>query len=204
MVGRIFRMHGASHQIIPDLRKMNSDLPSLPALLVGGRERELPGHLDQGDLIREGGIGVGVGVALPEGGGELPQGVSLPWIAWRRACSPYRKLSISRKRGRSLGLVPGYLLAGTWSVPISGSRGSGSCLEAGGNDTGVFFPNSLPLIVRFRHRTRGITSALKSTGIAHSQQAPLRKDSASSVSLSWIQLKPELVLNPGKDHFHLT
>ena len=31
-------------------------------------ERELPGHLDQGDLIREGGIGVGVGVALPEGG----------------------------------------------------------------------------------------------------------------------------------------
>ncbi|KAF3496900.1 hypothetical protein DY000_02053560 [Brassica cretica] len=84
--------------------------------------------------------------------------------------SPYRKLSISRKRGRSLGLVPGYLLAGTWSVPISGSRGSGSCLEAGGNDTG----------------------------------APLRKDSASSVSLSWIQLKPELVLNPGKDHFHLT
>jgi len=38
-VGRIFRMHGASHQIIPDLRKMNSDLPSLPASLVGGRVR---------------------------------------------------------------------------------------------------------------------------------------------------------------------
>ncbi|XP_013601234.1 PREDICTED: uncharacterized protein LOC106308640 [Brassica oleracea var. oleracea] len=38
-VGRIFRMHSASHQIIPDLRKMNSDLPSLPASLVGGRVR---------------------------------------------------------------------------------------------------------------------------------------------------------------------
>ena len=32
-------MHSASHQIIPDLRKMNSDLPSLPASLVGGRVR---------------------------------------------------------------------------------------------------------------------------------------------------------------------
>ena len=32
-------MHDASHQIIPDLRKMNSDLPSLPASLVGGRVR---------------------------------------------------------------------------------------------------------------------------------------------------------------------
>ncbi|KAF3573493.1 hypothetical protein F2Q69_00059396 [Brassica cretica] len=55
--------------------------------------------------------------------------------------SHYQKSSISRKRGWSLGLVPGFLLAGTWSVPISGTRGSGSCLEAGGNDTGVFFPN---------------------------------------------------------------
>ncbi|KAH0903297.1 hypothetical protein HID58_042800 [Brassica napus] len=35
--------------------------------------------------------------------------------------SPYRKSSISRKRGRSLGLVPGFLLTGTWSVPVSGT-----------------------------------------------------------------------------------
>uniref|UniRef100_M4FH79 Uncharacterized protein n=1 Tax=Brassica campestris TaxID=3711 RepID=M4FH79_BRACM len=82
--------------------------------------------------------------------------------------SPNQKSSISRKRGRSLGLVPGFLLAGTWSVPVSGTRWSGSCLEAGGNDTGGFFPNSLPLIARFRHRTRGITCALKSTGAGHS------------------------------------
>ncbi|KAF3548639.1 hypothetical protein DY000_02007479 [Brassica cretica] len=32
-------MHNASHQIIPDLRKMNSDSPSLSASLVGGRVR---------------------------------------------------------------------------------------------------------------------------------------------------------------------
>ncbi|KAF2577197.1 hypothetical protein F2Q68_00004633 [Brassica cretica] len=51
--------------------------------------------------------------------------------------SPYRKSSISWKGGRSLGLVPGFLLAGTWSVPLSGTRGPGSCPEAGGNDTGV-------------------------------------------------------------------
>ncbi|KAF3573121.1 hypothetical protein F2Q69_00059163 [Brassica cretica] len=51
--------------------------------------------------------------------------------------SPYRKSSISWKGGRSLGLVPWFLLAGTWSVPLSGTRGHGSCPEAGGNDTGV-------------------------------------------------------------------
>ncbi|KAF3586276.1 hypothetical protein F2Q69_00029722 [Brassica cretica] len=50
--------------------------------------------------------------------------------------SPYRKSFISWKGGRSLGLVPGFLLAGTWSVPLSGTRGPGSCPEAGGNDTG--------------------------------------------------------------------
>ena len=32
-------MHGAPHHIIPDLRKMNSYLPSLPASFVGGRVR---------------------------------------------------------------------------------------------------------------------------------------------------------------------
>ncbi|KAH0868019.1 hypothetical protein HID58_075041 [Brassica napus] len=117
--------------------------------------------------------------------------------------SPYRKSSISWKGGLSLGLVPGFLLAGTWSVPLSGARGSGSCPEAGGNDTGVFFSNSLSLIARFRHRTQSITNALKSTGVAHSQQAPLRQDSALSVSLSLVPLKPELILSQGKDWFHL-
>ncbi|KAF3552137.1 hypothetical protein DY000_02006814 [Brassica cretica] len=78
--------------------------------------------------------------------------------------SPYRKSTISWKGCRSLGLVPGFLLVGTWSVPLSGTRGPGSCPEAGGNDTG---------------------------------------DSAPSVSLSWVSLKPELILNPGKDWFLL-
>ncbi|KAF3584670.1 hypothetical protein F2Q69_00030218 [Brassica cretica] len=117
--------------------------------------------------------------------------------------SPYRKSSISWKGGRSLGLVPRFLLAGTWSVPLSGTRGPGSCPEAGRNDTEVFFPNSFPLIARFRHRTRGITCAHKSTGVAHSQQAPLRQDSVPSVSLSRVPLKPKLILNPGKDWFLL-
>ncbi|KAF3600365.1 hypothetical protein F2Q69_00035274 [Brassica cretica] len=84
------------------------------------------------------------------------------------------------KGGRSLGLVSGFLLAETWSVPLTGTREPGSCPEAGGNDTGVFFPNILPLISRCRHQTRGITCEIKSTGVAHSQQAPLRQDSAPS------------------------
>ncbi|KAF2552520.1 hypothetical protein F2Q68_00033868 [Brassica cretica] len=73
--------------------------------------------------------------------------------------SPYRKSSISWNGGRSLGLVPGFLLAGTWSIPLSGTRGPGSCPKSGGNDTG---------------------------------------DSAPSVSLSWVPLKPDLILNPEK------
>ncbi|KAF2613921.1 hypothetical protein F2Q70_00011779 [Brassica cretica] len=76
--------------------------------------------------------------------------------------SSYRKSSISWKGGRSLRLVPGFLLAGTWSVPLLGTQGPGSFLKAGRNDTG---------------------------------------DSAPSVSLSWVPLKPEFILNPGKDWF---
>ncbi|KAF3597009.1 hypothetical protein DY000_02020546 [Brassica cretica] len=55
--------------------------------------------------------------------------------------SYYQKSSISWKGGRSLGLVPGSLLSGTWSAPLSGIWGPGAFLEAGGNGTGVFFPN---------------------------------------------------------------
>ncbi|KAF3606757.1 hypothetical protein DY000_02050133 [Brassica cretica] len=111
-------------------------------------------------------------------------------------CSPYRKFSIFWKGARFHGPNSGFLLAGTWIVPLSGTRGSGSCLEAGGNDTRVFFPNSLPLISRFRHRSRGITCALKSTGVAHYQQAPLRQDPVPLVLLASVQIKPELILNP--------
>ncbi|KAF3594745.1 hypothetical protein DY000_02022841 [Brassica cretica] len=55
--------------------------------------------------------------------------------------SPYQMFSISWKGARFQGPNSGFLLAGTWSVPLSGIRGSGSGLEAGGNDTGVFFSN---------------------------------------------------------------
>ncbi|KAF3498441.1 hypothetical protein DY000_02052840 [Brassica cretica] len=48
--------------------------------------------------------------------------------------------------------------------------GEPGCLLAG--------TQSLPLIARFCHRTWGITCALKSTGVAHSQQASLRQDIA--------------------------
>ncbi|KAF3520388.1 hypothetical protein DY000_02060321 [Brassica cretica] len=47
-----------------------------------------------------------------------------------------------------------------------------------------FFPNSLPLISRFRHRTRGITCALKSTEVAHTQNASPRQDIAPVILLS--------------------
>ncbi|WZZ58768.1 hypothetical protein YC2023_058875 [Brassica napus] len=52
--------------------------------------------------------------------------------------SSYRKFSISLEGSLVLVTELGFLLAGTWSVPLAGTRGSGSCLEAGGNDTGVW------------------------------------------------------------------
>ncbi|KAF3571741.1 hypothetical protein F2Q69_00059933 [Brassica cretica] len=66
---------------------------------------------------------------------------------------------------------------------------------------GYFSPIACPLFSRFRHRIRGITCALKSTGVAYSQQAPLRQDPVPLVLLAWVPLKPELILNPGEDRF---
>ncbi|KAH0906088.1 hypothetical protein HID58_037915 [Brassica napus] len=62
--------------------------------------------------------------------------------------SPYRNFSISWKGARFQGPNSGFLLAGTWSVPLSGTRGSGSYLEAGGNDTGApLRQDPVPLIL---------------------------------------------------------
>ncbi|KAF3508769.1 hypothetical protein F2Q69_00006818 [Brassica cretica] len=56
---------------------------------------------------------------------------------------------------------------------------------------------SLPLIARFRHRTRGITCALKSTGVAHSQQASPRQNIAPVILRSRVPLRPEPHYEPG-------
>ncbi|KAF3571585.1 hypothetical protein F2Q69_00059539 [Brassica cretica] len=74
--------------------------------------------------------------------------------------SPYRKFSFSRGKG---------------AVPCTGPR----ILHSG--------KPSLPLIARFCHRTRGITYALKSTGVAHSQQASLRQDIAPVIMRSQME-----------------
>ncbi|KAF3538291.1 hypothetical protein F2Q69_00022439 [Brassica cretica] len=80
--------------------------------------------------------------------------------------SPYQKFYISWKGARFQGPNSGFLLAGTWSIPLSGTRGFGSCLEAGGNDTG----------------------------------ASLRQDPIPLILLSWVPLKPELILNPDDEN----
>ncbi|KAF3542378.1 hypothetical protein DY000_02008276 [Brassica cretica] len=54
----------------------------------------------------------------------------------------------------------------------------------------------LPLIARFHHR-RGITCALKSTGVAHSPQASLRQDIAPVILQSRVSLRPEPHSEPG-------
>ncbi|KAF3603692.1 hypothetical protein F2Q69_00036235 [Brassica cretica] len=57
--------------------------------------------------------------------------------------------------------------------------------------------DSLPLIARFRYQTRGITCALKSTGVAHSQQAYLRQDIDPVILRSRVPLRPEPYSEPG-------
>ncbi|KAF2559237.1 hypothetical protein F2Q68_00016376 [Brassica cretica] len=84
---------------------------------------------------------------------------------------PYRKFFFSRRNGVVPGTGPrilrsrdlGYLRSGDLSI----------------------FPNSLPLTSRFCHRTRGITCALKSTGVAHSQQAFPRQDITPAGATLW-------------------
>ncbi|KAF2574236.1 hypothetical protein F2Q70_00002745 [Brassica cretica] len=78
--------------------------------------------------------------------------------------SRYRKFSFSRRKGAVPGTRPGVLRS-----------------EEPG----------LPLIARFRHPTRGITCALKSTVVAHSQQASLRQDIAPVILRSWVPLRAE-------------
>ncbi|KAF2560434.1 hypothetical protein F2Q70_00017647 [Brassica cretica] len=86
--------------------------------------------------------------------------------------SPYRKFSFSRRKGAVPGTGHGVLRSGDSGRLLAGTR-------------------SLPLIARFRHRTRGITCALKSTGVVHSQQASLRQDITPVILLSLVSLRPE-------------
>ncbi|KAF2586051.1 hypothetical protein F2Q70_00036164 [Brassica cretica] len=88
--------------------------------------------------------------------------------------SPYRKFSFSRGKGAVPGTRPGVLRR--WEM-------------------------GLPLIARFRHRTRGITCALKSTGVAHSQQASLKQDIAPVILRSRVPLRLEPHSRPWEDRF---
>ncbi|KAF2530584.1 hypothetical protein F2Q70_00029863 [Brassica cretica] len=64
---------------------------------------------------------------------------------------------------------------------LAGTQRPMSCLGSGGIQYLSIFPNNFPLIARFRHRTRGITCALKSTEVSHSQQASPRQDIAPTM-----------------------
>ncbi|KAF3538181.1 hypothetical protein F2Q69_00022572 [Brassica cretica] len=100
-------------------------------------------------------------------------------------------------RGWSLGPDPEYFLAETRASP-SGDPEAGVLPGVCRNSIPeYFFPNSLPFIARFRHRTRGITCALKSTGVAHSQQVFPRQDIALVILLSRVPPRPEPDSEPG-------
>ncbi|KAF2571576.1 hypothetical protein F2Q70_00002695 [Brassica cretica] len=89
----------------------------------------------------------------------------------------------SRRKGLVPGTGPGVLSSGDPGRLLVGPRGRCPAWILDECYTRVFFPNSLPLITRFCHRTRGITCALKSTGVAHPQQDFPRQDIASMEKL---------------------
>ena len=59
----------------------------------------------------------------------------------------------------------------------------------------------MPLISRFRPRTKGITCALKLTGVAHSQQASPGQDIAPVILLSQVLLRSGPCSNLGEHKF---
>ncbi|KAF3507477.1 hypothetical protein F2Q69_00006281 [Brassica cretica] len=62
---------------------------------------------------------------------------------------PVNRMYLRMLVGSSVpGTELGFLLVGTWSVPLSGTRGSGSCLEGGGNDTGLGLKDVLTQIAK--------------------------------------------------------
>ncbi|KAF2576430.1 hypothetical protein F2Q70_00003909 [Brassica cretica] len=81
--------------------------------------------------------------------------------------SPYQKFSISRRMGGDPGTGPGKLDSGEPGLLLAGILGTG--VPSSGDPEACVLPgvwrNSIP-------------DALKSTGVAHSQQASLRQDIA--------------------------
>ncbi|KAF3536208.1 hypothetical protein F2Q69_00023037 [Brassica cretica] len=73
----------------------------------------------------------------------------------------------------------GWMQGSKPELPSTGTWRPVSCPRPG-----RYFPTSLPLISCFRPQTRGITCALKSTGVAHSQQAFPGQDIAPVILLS--------------------
>ncbi|KAF3585418.1 hypothetical protein F2Q69_00030212 [Brassica cretica] len=66
----LLQVHAAGkllHKLVAENRKGGYGPGAGAVIRLYAGERELPRHLDQGDLIREGSIGVGVRVALPDG-----------------------------------------------------------------------------------------------------------------------------------------
>ncbi|KAF3602228.1 hypothetical protein F2Q69_00035314 [Brassica cretica] len=108
-----------------------------------------------------------------------------PLVGWSRLNSsifgnmegsPYRKFSFSRRKGAVAGTGPRILHSGDLGRLLAGTQRPVSCLG-------------------------GITCALKSTEVAHSQQAFPRQDIAPVILLSRVPLRLEPHSESGEDRF---
>ncbi|KAF2555245.1 hypothetical protein F2Q68_00016539 [Brassica cretica] len=92
--------------------------------------------------------------------------------------SPYRKFSFSRGKGAVPETGPGALRSGEPGYLLAGTQKPVSCLGSGEIQYLNIFPQQFDPYCSISSSNSGITCALKSTGVAHSQQASLRQDIA--------------------------
>ncbi|KAF3588246.1 hypothetical protein F2Q69_00030360 [Brassica cretica] len=92
--------------------------------------------------------------------------------------SPYRKFSFSRGKGAVPDTGPGALRSGEPGYLLAETQKLVSCLGSGEIQYLNIFPQQFAPYCSISSSNSGITCALKSTGVAHSQQASLRQDIA--------------------------
>ncbi|KAF2556116.1 hypothetical protein F2Q68_00016164 [Brassica cretica] len=92
--------------------------------------------------------------------------------------SPYRNISISRRKGAVPWTGPGIFPSGDPGRLLAGTLKPVSCLGFGGIQYLCIFPQQFASYFSISSSNSGITCALKSTEVAHSKQAFPRQDIA--------------------------
>ncbi|KAF3511890.1 hypothetical protein F2Q69_00006975 [Brassica cretica] len=115
--------------------------------------------------------------------------------------SPYQKFSFSRGKGAVSRFGPEELRSWEPGFLLAGTQRHVSCLGSGGIQYLSIFPQQFSPYCSILPSNSGITCALKSTGVVHSQQASLGQDIAPVILRSRVHSPQKHTLNPEEDQF---